>query len=516
MATLIMLILLGGGNFYVATDGSDTTGDGSEGNPWATITHALDSVPDESLILVKPGTYTGRIRLRGVFTNGVTVRSQVPYQARLRHDSAVITCYEGIGITLEGFDVAHLGPGSGALVIQVQDLRGAPGGVDATSRITFRNNIIHDSYNNDLLKINNGARDIHVVGNLFFNQSGSDEHIDLNGATDTHISDNIFFNYFEGSGRSNGNDTSSFVVIKNSGGHTDHGSHRVERNIFLNWQGSSGSNFLLLGEDGHPFFETQDILVQNNLMLGNADNVMRASFGVKGCRDIVFRNNTIVGDLPSAAFAMRLNREGANPANENIRFYNNIWSDPSGSMGAQSQGGSPDFSDTPPDDTLSFELDTNLYWNGPNPIPSDGSELVNIDDDLNAEVGDPGLADQTGLVLPYWDGNQFPSGSIAIVEEHQRLATTYGRPANAVVVAGLARPDQAPVDDILGQTRGAEADLGAFETAECLGDQDGDGDVDSQDLLLALPAWRTAAAIADLDGDALVTVLDLTTISSCQ
>ena len=237
----------------MATDGSDITGNGSEGNPWATITHALDSVPDESLILVKPGTYTGRIRLRGVFAVGVTVRSQVPYQAMLRHDGTVLTCYEGIGIAIEGFDVAHMGPGAGALVIQVQDLRGAPGGADATGRITFRDNIIHDSYNNDLLKINNGARDIHVVGNLFFNQNGSDEHIDLNGATDTTISDNIFFNHFEGSGRPNENDTSSFVVIKNSGGLTSNGSHRVERNIFLNWQGSTGSNFLLLGEDGHPF-----------------------------------------------------------------------------------------------------------------------------------------------------------------------------------------------------------------------------------------------------------------------
>ena len=43
-----------GGTYYVATNGSDTTGDGSSGNPWATISHALDNnnVPDDSLILV--------------------------------------------------------------------------------------------------------------------------------------------------------------------------------------------------------------------------------------------------------------------------------------------------------------------------------------------------------------------------------------------------------------------------------------------------------------------------------
>lgn len=37
-------------------------------------------------------------------------------------------------------------------------------------RITLRNNIIHDSYNNDLLKIVSGARHIFIEGNIFYNQ----------------------------------------------------------------------------------------------------------------------------------------------------------------------------------------------------------------------------------------------------------------------------------------------------------------------------------------------------------
>ena len=66
--------------FYVATDGDDGSGDGSMGAPWATITHALDSVSDDSTILVRPGTYFGRVNLRGTFANGVTVRSEIPYE----------------------------------------------------------------------------------------------------------------------------------------------------------------------------------------------------------------------------------------------------------------------------------------------------------------------------------------------------------------------------------------------------------------------------------------------------
>jgi len=108
------------GVYYVATDGIDATGDGSESKPWATITHALDSVTDGSLVLVRSGVYVGRVLLSGNFTQGVTVRSETPYQARLRNNDKVITSYDGaIGITLEGFDIAHDGEGAGALVIHL-------------------------------------------------------------------------------------------------------------------------------------------------------------------------------------------------------------------------------------------------------------------------------------------------------------------------------------------------------------------------------------------------------------
>ena len=140
--------------YYVAINGNDVSGDGSQAKPWRTITRALDNVPDAATILVRPGLYDGRIRLRGNFDQGITVRSELPYQAKLRYNGTVETCYYGKGITLEGFDIAHRGPGSAALVIQIQDLLGEPGGDDYVSRITLRNNILHDSYNNDILKIN--------------------------------------------------------------------------------------------------------------------------------------------------------------------------------------------------------------------------------------------------------------------------------------------------------------------------------------------------------------------------
>lgn len=501
-----------GQTFYVATDGSNTTGDGSQLLPWATIQFALNQVPDSSTILVEPGEYTGRNRLQGIFTQGVTVRSEVPFAAQLRHTSTVVTCFNGVGITLEGFDIAHSGAGAGALVIQVQNLNQSPD--PDVGRIVFRNNIIHDSFNNDLLKINNGAREVLVEGNVFYNQTGSDEHIDINGVVDVEVRDNIFFNDFEGSGRVNNNDTSSFIVVKNSGGLPLNEQFFIHRNIFLNWQGSSGSNFILFGEDGQGFFEAQDALVQNNLMLGNAPNNMRASIGVKGCRDIVYRNNTVVGDLPALAFAMRLNREGSNPANENIEFYNQIWSDPTATMGAEFGQSNNDFSDTPPADTTSFVIHRNLYWNGGAAIPENPGELVNPSDDLQAVVGDPLLPSQAALVLPRWDpiNMEFISGSTSIRQEFERLAMSYGLPASGSGAIDAADPAEAPSDDLLGAIRGNQPDLGAVESNPCslVADLDGDGDVDAGDLAILIAMWRQVASMPyDLSGNGQVDLPDL-------
>jgi hypothetical protein len=447
---------------WVATNGSDTTGDGTVLRPWATITHALDAVEDGDLVLVRAGTYTGRVELRGTFANGVVVRSETPYGARLRRNGTVVICFYGQGIALEGFDIAHA-DSAAPLVMQIQDLRGAPGGGDRVSRITIRDNVIHDSRDNDLLKVNNGASDILVAGNMFYNQTGSDEHIDVNSVTNVIVQDNVFFNDFEGSGRLNGNDTSSYIVVKDSNGSSDGllGSRdiTIRRNVFLHWQGSTGANFVLIGEDGMAYHEAQGVLVENNLMLGDSPHEMRAPFGVKGGRDITFRNNTVCGNLPSGAFAMRLNVEGQNPANEAIAFVQNLWADPTTTM--------LDFSDTPPGETLTFTINRNLYWNGGTAIPVNGADLINFSNDAQRVVGDPRLPIQTGLVLPRWQeaSGRFADGSATIRDVFTSLVERYGKPAAGSAAIDAGSSQTAAADDILGRLRptAQSPDLGAYE-----------------------------------------------------
>jgi len=185
--------------------------------------------------------------------------------------------------------------------------------------------------------------------------------------------------------------------------------------------------------------------------------IMRAPFGVKGGRDIIFRNNTVAGDMPARAFAMRLNTEGENPPNEAVRFFNNIWSDPTGTMGALDPSDSNDFSDTSPGDTTSFTIDHNLYWNGGEAVPEDGSELINCTDDANAVIADPLLGDQSGLVPPRWDG------SATICEAFDRLVNLYGAIAEGSHAIDAAAPGEAPAGDIFGTPRGSSPDIGAYE-----------------------------------------------------
>jgi hypothetical protein len=454
---LLLAVAADAQTLHVATTGSDATGDGSPGAPFATIRRALNAAPDGATVLVQPGTYTGQQRLEGHFDPPVTVRSAERYRAQLRHTAAVVIAYDASGIRFEGFDVAHAGPGAGALVMQVQNV--------GTRSIGIRDNVFHDSWNNDILKINNGASNVLVEGNLFYVQSGSDEHMDVNSVEDVVIQDNVFFNDFAGSGRSADASTSSFIVVKDSNDADDGvvGAKRitVRRNLFLHWEGSPGSNFLLFGEDGKPYYETDGALVENNLMIGDGVQPMRAALGVKGSRGIVFRNNTVVGDLPSNAFAFRLNREGENLAVDDVAFYNNVWCDPTGSLG--------DFSDTPPADVAGFALDTNLYWNDGASIPIDATDLVNADDDAAAIYTDPLLPwDADALPLPRWDAQSgtFAGGFATIRDVFVAWATTYGTPATGSAAVDAARADQAAADDLLGRPRGAAPDLGAVEVPE--------------------------------------------------
>ena len=200
-------------------------------------------------------------------------------------------------------------------------------------------------------------------------------------------------------------------------------------------------------------------------MLGNSGNTQRSPLGVKGSRDIVFRHNTVVGNLPANAFATRINREASNPPIEAVRFVHNIFSDPTGTM--------QDFSDTLAADLSVARPSTlvrNSYFNAANALPNDPADALNISNDAQRIEGNPQLPLQSNLTLPFWlpKQAQFNGGFARIREVFVALVESYGRPSAGSVVFGAASVSaDIPSSDILGTVRTTlDADLGAVQRVD--------------------------------------------------
>lgn len=434
--------------------------------PWATLKHAAEAARDDHCtVWFEDGVYSGLNDLERRFTTPTTFRAVHDYRAVLEGPGPVIELDGVKNMTFMGFELRHDGPGAGK-TLMIMDRRDD---IYWSEHVNFINNIIHDSYNNDLFKIHNGVRFVTIRGNVFYNQGDGEEHIDVNGVTDVVIEENIFFNDFEGSGRANSGDTKHYITIKDSNGSDDDqlGSERitVRRNLFLNWQGGLEA-FVNVGNDGKPYYEASDVIIENNLMLGNSTTMIDTALAVRGAKNITFTHNTVVGDLPSRAYALRASRAGSNPQNRNLLFANNIWSDPSGTMGA-GMGQAPEdnnFAGGNPEDTLNIILDSNLYWNGDQPIPGDRLVVPTVDD-VNHVVADPGIdVDHEGVILPRWHGTAFSSGNTTIRQEFIRLVEAYARIPGGSPAVGKANPLFAPAVDILGRTRSEAADLGAYQS----------------------------------------------------
>lgn len=510
--TAVLAPLLPGGatacEYWVAPAGDDGN-PGTAAAPWATLAHASEAVPDNyCTVWVEDGEYTGEVRINRRFTTPTLFRAAHAYRAVFHDDGLVLSLSGATNVTMDGFVFRHSTPAALPLVAQVDGSAAGYG-----ERITLRNNIFHDSYNNDLLKIVSGARYILVENNLFYNQGPTDEHIDVNSVTDVVIQDNIFFNDYAGSGREDPATGHSFITIKDSDEGADGllGSERVtvQRNVFLNWEGGP-ETLIQVGNDGKPYHEARDVRIENNLFIGNSHKNAYAVLGLRGVRDVVFANNTVVGDFPSSAYALWIDLKDLNPVNENFLFANNIWSDPTGSMGSYFMDNTDnEFSKGNPAYVTGAAIDNNLYWNGPAPIPG-GDLLVPLVDDARALVADPLLhIYQDTIVLPRWNGEAFLSGNLSIREEFVRLADLYGRPAAGSPAIGRADPALAPAEDLLGRPRSATPDLGAFEYRITL-----TGSAEDTDLRLAwTPPNEPAAASLSLTysaaGGAPIAVLNI-------
>ncbi len=435
--------------YWIAPNG-DNANPGTKSRPWATIRHAAQAVPDRGCtVWLEDGVYEGNSDIERHLDKQTVFRAVHPYQATLEGNGYVLNVSGSTHMTFRGLEIRHSGPGATGIVVYV-------GGSD-TTHLTFRDDIFHDSYDNDVLKILDGAHSVTVHGCVLYNQGNGEQLIDVNSVTNVTIEDSILFNDFEASGRTDTKATKHYIVVKDSNGTDDGivGSDRItiQRNVFLNWEGGVEA-FVAVGNDGKSYFEARDVGIVDNLMIGNGTDQINSAFNVHGAKNVTFANNTVVGDLPSDAFALNVDIKDANPVNQDISFWNNIWSDPTGTM--------DQFSNGDPSHTDGLTLNNNLYWNGGSRVP--GGDLVSPTDDARRVVRDPRLnADQSSIVLPHWTGSSFLDGNDSIRQEFVRLVRTYGAIPGTSPAVGHALRARAPTRDILGRKRDRHPDLGAFE-----------------------------------------------------
>jgi hypothetical protein len=455
---------VGAGTYYLAPAGDDRQGDGSRRRPWKTILHATSRVPDDgSTIVLFDGLYVGRQSINRQFSRLCTVRAEHPYRARLRSpegQNRLLHCYHGSNVRFQGLEMFGSGGTRGEYLLHIS--------TPETYRLLFEDCIIHDCYNNDMIKINNRAHHIIFRGCAFFNPANREgvEHFDINTVTDVRVEDSIFFQDYAGSGRRGANRSHSFVVVKNSGSTPDV-TKRIafRRNIFLNWEGKTDQAYLLLGEDGKPFFEAQEVMIENNLFIYNSSVRFWGALLYKGgLKNITFRANTVVGNPVikwSGAFAAVCLRIGKNPPMGDLTFCNNIWCDPTGKMPRFTISRAEVFA---PDAKL--VLRNNLYWNGGKPIPTEPQDTLVPDRDPARRIADPRLGDPgKGVTLPRWDPvkGTFRSGKKTIRGEFERLVNRYAALGSGSRAINAADASCMPRDDILGTPRDRLPDIGCFE-----------------------------------------------------
>ncbi len=166
----------------------------------------------------------------------------------------------------------------------------------------------------------------------------------------------------------------------------------------------------------------------------------------------------VVITAENAYYGFRIGTEGDNPPIDNFFIYNNIWSDPTGTMTNR-------FIDIYGDvDVNSIVLYNNLFWNADGDLPTHGSVLPA--DDTGRVVADPELEDnRENIILPVWDETleQFISGNTTVRQEFERLVFAYGAiPVTSPATDG-ADGTYMPKDDILGSKRDSLPDIGCFE-----------------------------------------------------
>jgi hypothetical protein len=435
------------GVYYVSPGGSDSSGNGSQASPWKTAAYALDHGPSGGgfTVILMDGEYTDPIETNRSFAQPVLVRAMNDYRAVLVNAGSTPIrlggssgAHRSYNITFSGLEIKGRSSGSQGYALVL---------FSKAADVVIDNCIIHDSYNNDLIRILHSLR-ITVRNSLFYNPEGPEEHIDVNGGSqDVVLQGNIFFNAYPGS------TSRPLVLIKTSNLGEDGITRRitVERNIFL--ARDSGSNWqaqLHVGGDSKTYYTAEDVTVQNNLFVASDGQNVGLPVRVSGARNVLIRANTMRSGPGSFQAMGDIARQSSGPICSNIQYANNVFLDADPNRFIRGDGG----------DVENSSLDNNLFWHTP---PVTVGDYLNYTSDGRRIEADPLLPVASDWIpMPVWQGHGFDGGYASIRDAFMSYVHRYAVPAGGSPVVDAASGNMPP-NDITGSSRGGPPDVGAYE-----------------------------------------------------
>ncbi|MDR1724055.1 MAG: hypothetical protein LBR84_08995 [Tannerella sp.] len=444
-------------HYYVAANGNDTTGNGSTSKPWATLTYAINNVPDVGCeIVVKTGHYRMGTIVCRTFEKGLTIRAEVPYKTVLQvpeRMSHVFSILNSKDIIIRDFELVGNPDVADDYVMQITE----------SDQLLIKNNIIHDTAGKALIKIWKSYGELIVQGNVFYNKDRECHNIIVDVASNVSIIDNVIFHNLEATGADVLKNPLPFISIGSSMHAADKFSKDiyVSCNIFLNWEGAPEQSFLTLGGGARTSYEVDNALIENNLFICNSYAHMASPFTVNDVKNVIFRANTVTGHIDHGLTGYGINVEHGSDTllNDNVRLYNNIYSDPTGQMGVFAGGKSNLLKNS--------VISNNLVFNNGRQVSDNMTYSFTLSMDRTMVMADPMLErNVTVPVLPVWNGTygQFESGGSTIDELRKILVEKYAGFTNSSSAAiDMADATNMPKYDILHHKRDSKPDIGAYE-----------------------------------------------------
>ncbi len=259
-----------GPTWYVATNGDDGN-PGTSAQPWRTLQHAADSVPDGATVIVRSGTYAG-MRVQDV--HGVTFRGEGSPRPRVEGsgDNVVWFYWNADGCRLQSLEI------SGGRYYAIK--------IDVPA-VIVEDCVVHDS-GTDAIKVTPGCDDVVLRGNEVYG-TGKVDGSNAQGV-DSVNTDRILIqdNYIH--------DTASEAVFSKGGSI----GAVIERNLIVRagLVAGAGINLGMGGTDWDCFdlsvnpqmHECIDCVARNNIVLGAS----AAGVGLYGTLNARVYNNTFL------------------------------------------------------------------------------------------------------------------------------------------------------------------------------------------------------------------------------